>query len=43
MKNLKKVLSLVMALAMAMSLMATAFAADKDFSDKAEYQEHRGC
>ena len=36
MKNLKKVLSLVMALAMAMSLMATAFAADADFSDKTE-------
>ena len=38
MKNLKKVLSLVMALAMAMSLMATAFAADVDFSDKAEIE-----
>lgn len=36
MKNLKKVLSLVMACAMAMSLMATAIAADTDFSDKAD-------
>ena len=37
MKNLKKVLSLVLALAMALSLMTAAFA--KDASDYADYDE----